>query len=78
MSAGIPTVSMCIFQAVNVKVNPLMLMIPGGVACTFAFMLPVANPPNAIIYAYGDISITNMVISCSYKLLYVLLSSVLK
>ena len=36
-------------------------MIPGGVATTLAFMLPVATPPNAIVYSYGGITVAEMV-----------------
>ena len=37
------------------KMNPLYLMIPAAVTCSYAFMLPVATPPNAIVHeASGD------------------------
>ena len=41
--------------------NPLALMIPTVISCSFAFMLPVATPPNAIVFAYGGLSIKDMV-----------------
>ena len=31
-------------------VNPLPPVLGGGIACSFAFMLPISTPPNAIIY----------------------------
>lgn len=47
--------------AVTIKVNPLLLMIPATLSCSFAFMLPVATPPNAIIFGTGRLKIKNMV-----------------
>ncbi|XP_068207432.1 solute carrier family 13 member 2-like [Palaemon carinicauda] len=36
--------------ALNMRVNPLYLMLPASVCCSYAFMLPVATPPNAIVF----------------------------
>ena len=44
-----------------IKVNPLLLMIPATLAASLAFMLPVATPPNAIIFGSGHIKIKQMV-----------------
>jgi len=46
--------------AVSIKVNPLLLMIPGTLSCSFAFMLPVATPPNAIVFSTERIRISDM------------------
>lgn len=42
------------------KVNPFNTLIPTAVSASFAFMLPVATPPNAIAFSYGKIRILDM------------------
>ncbi|MEO8495447.1 MAG: DASS family sodium-coupled anion symporter [Planctomycetota bacterium] len=42
-------------------VDPLLLMVPATLAATCAFMLPVATPPNAIVFGSGHIEIRSMV-----------------
>jgi solute carrier family 13 (sodium-dependent dicarboxylate transporter), member 2/3/5 len=46
--------------SVAIKVNPLLLMIPATISASCAFMLPVATPPNAIIFGSGKIRISQM------------------
>jgi sodium-dependent dicarboxylate transporter 2/3/5 len=46
--------------AVAMKVNPLLLMIPATLSASCAFMMPVATPPNAIIFGSGRIKIAEM------------------
>jgi sodium-dependent dicarboxylate transporter 2/3/5 len=40
--------------------EPLMLMVAAALSASFAFMLPVATPPNAIVFASRCISIPQM------------------
>ncbi|MCB9643125.1 MAG: anion permease [Myxococcales bacterium] len=42
-------------------VHPYLLMIPITVAASCAFMMPVATPPNAMVYASGLVSMRSMV-----------------
>jgi sodium-dependent dicarboxylate transporter 2/3/5 len=47
--------------ALQAGVPPIMLTVPVAIAASCAFMLPVATPPNAIVFATGAISIPQMV-----------------
>jgi sodium-dependent dicarboxylate transporter 2/3/5 len=46
--------------AVQAGVPPIMLTVPITIAASCAFMLPVATPPNAIVFSTGAISIPQM------------------
>lgn len=46
--------------AVGISVHPFGLMVAGATAASFAFMLPVATPPNAIVFGSGYITIPQM------------------
>ncbi|MCK5847437.1 MAG: SLC13/DASS family transporter [Bacteroidales bacterium] len=46
--------------AVSSNIHPLMLMVPATIAASMAFMLPVATPPNAIIFSSNRIRIVDM------------------
>ncbi len=44
----------------SLGIAPLQLMVPAAIAASCAFMLPVATPPNAIVFASGRVSIAQM------------------
>jgi len=46
--------------AVNYGIDPVLLTIPAAIAASCAFMMPVATPPNAIVFASGQISVAAM------------------
>jgi sodium-dependent dicarboxylate transporter 2/3/5 len=47
--------------AVQAGLPPLLLTVPITIAASCAFMLPVATPPNAIVFSTGRITIPQMV-----------------
>jgi sodium-dependent dicarboxylate transporter 2/3/5 len=47
--------------AAAINVDPLLLIVPATLAASCAFMMPVATPPNAIVFGSGEITIPQMV-----------------
>jgi len=48
-------------MAITIDVHPFILMVSATVAATCAFMLPVATPPNAVVFGSGYLRIPDMV-----------------
>jgi sodium-dependent dicarboxylate transporter 2/3/5 len=47
--------------AVSLKFDPLLVTVPAAIAASCAFMMPVATPPNAIVFATGHMKIQSMI-----------------
>ena len=46
--------------AMSIEINPLLFMLPATIAGSLAFMLPVATPPNAIVFGTNRLHIIDM------------------
>ena len=47
--------------APGLGLHPYLLVIPAAIAASCAFMLPVATPPNAIVFGSGEVTLREMV-----------------
>lgn len=48
-------------MALSLNVHPYMLLVSATIAASCAFMLPVATPPNAIVFGSGYLKISDMI-----------------
>ena len=48
-------------MAITIDIHPFILMVSATVAASCAFMLPVATPPNAVVFGSGYLRIPDMV-----------------
>ena len=65
MTSNLATTAMLlpVLAAIGLEMNidPLILMISATMAASCAFMLPVATPPNAIVFGAGYLRIPDMI-----------------
>ena len=47
--------------AMSQEASPLLLTVPAAIAASCAFMMPVATPPNAIVFSSGHVQIRDMI-----------------
>ncbi|XP_043077569.1 solute carrier family 13 member 2 [Puntigrus tetrazona] len=47
-------------MATTIELHPLYVMLPCTISASLAFMLPVATPPNAIAFSYGNLKVLDM------------------
>ena len=47
--------------AISLNINPYMLMVACTIAASCAFMMPVATPPNAVVFGSGYLRIPDMI-----------------
>ena len=48
-------------MAEQLQIDPRLLLIPAAVSASCAFMLPIATPPNAIIFGSGRVPMSSMI-----------------
>ena len=46
--------------ATALNIDPMALMLPATISASFAFMMPVATAPNAIVFSSGQVPIKKM------------------
>lgn len=46
--------------AADLKISPLLILLPATISASCAYMLPVGTPPNAIVFGTGKVSMRQM------------------
>ena len=54
-------IPIAIAVAKNLHINPVIPALGACIGASLGFMLPVATPPNAIVYGSGCVTITKMI-----------------
>jgi len=54
-------VPIIISVAIRTGENPVTLVVAAAIAASMAFMLPVATPPNALVFASGTVQLRDMI-----------------
>ncbi|MBC9888875.1 MAG: DASS family sodium-coupled anion symporter [Opitutae bacterium] len=64
LTSNVATVSMFLpilaALAPSLGIHPYTVMIPATIAASMAFMMPVATPPNAIVFSSGKVTVPQM------------------
>ena len=64
LTSNVATLSMLLpilaSWAVSLQMHPLLFMIPATISASMAFMMPVATPPNAVVFGSQRIRISEM------------------
>lgn len=53
---------LCVAFSLTLDVNPLYLMIPMTLCASMSFILPFSTPPNAIVFATGQVKMSQMIV----------------
>ncbi|RLU16588.1 hypothetical protein DMN91_010656 [Ooceraea biroi] len=64
-------------MCVAMKVHPLYLMMPVTLTCSYAFRMPVATPPNAIITVAGHLPTRMLLVAGCFPAMYSLIVQVI-
>ena len=65
ITSNLATVSMLLpilaSISISLGIHPYIIMVSATIAASCAFMLPVATPPNAVVFGSGYLKMTDMV-----------------